>query len=115
VSSQPLEFKVRHIASTAIIDLQGQLDANASDALDSAYEQANHPGLQTLLLNFGGIEYINSTGIALLLGLIMQTSKEGCRLLACGLSAHYTKIFQMARLSEYIRLFPDEASALSSI
>jgi hypothetical protein len=45
----------------------------------------------------------------------MQATKAGFRLMACGLTHHYVKIFELARLSEYISIFPDEASALSSV
>ena len=118
---QPLEYDVRYAAAAsgasnvAVLDLRGQLDALAGEALDSAYAQASRPGLQALLLNLSEVEYINSTGITLLLGLIMRTSKAGHRLLAFGLSAHYTKIFHMTRLSDYIGLFPDQVAALSGL
>jgi len=119
-----LEFKVRHpqrinrvVLSNyiAVIDLSGELSASAGEALDRAFVQACQQDSSIILLNFGGVNYINSTGIALIIGLMMQATKAGLRLMACGLTHHYEKIFQIARLSEYIGMFPDEASALSSV
>ena len=81
--------------------------------MDKAFVQARQQNPSIILLNLGGVSYINSTGIALIIGLVMQAIKAGLRLMACGLTNHYEKIFQIARLSEYISLFPDEASALS--
>jgi len=121
VPTQPLEFNVRYVpvasgaSNVAVLDLRGQLDSLAGEALDHAYEQASQPGLQALVLNLSEIEYINSSGITLLLGLIMRTSRADHRLLAYGLNAHYTKIFHMTRLSDYIGLFPDQAAALSGL
>jgi len=83
--------------------------------LDKAFVQARQQNPSIILLNFGGVSYINSTGIALIIGLVMQATKAGLRLIACGLTHHYEKIFQIARLSEYISMFPDEASALSGV
>ena len=83
--------------------------------MDKAFAQVRQQNSIIILLNFGGVSYINSTGIALIIGLVMQAIKAGLRLMACGLTHHYEKIFQIARLSEYISMFPDEASALSSV
>ena len=119
-----LEFNVRRPQSingaalsnyVAVIDLHGELSAFAGEALDKAFVQARQQNSSIILLNFGGVSYINSTGIALIIGLVMQAIKAGLRLMACGLTHHYEKIFQIARLSEYISMFPDEASALSGV
>ena len=119
-----LEFNVPHPQSingaalssyVAIIDLSGELSASAGEALDRVFVQARQQNPSIILLNFGGVSYINSTGIALIIGLMMQATKAGLRLMACGLTDHYEKIFQLARLSEYIGMFPDEANALSGV
>jgi len=121
--SNQLEFNVRHSSvngaaisnDVAIIDLHGELSALAGEALDKAFAQARQQNSSAILLNFGGVSYINSTGIALIIGLLMQATKAGLRLMACGLTQHYEKVFELARLSEYISIFPDGASALSSV
>jgi len=119
-----LKFNVRRPQSingvalsnyVAVIDLSGELNASAGEALDTAFVQARQQNSSIILLNFGGVSYINSSGIALIIGLLMQATKAGLRLMACGLTEHYEKIFQIARLSEYISMFPDEASALSGV
>lgn len=118
-----LEFSVRHERvngaavsnGVAIVDLRGELSALAGEALDRALAQARQQNSSIILLNLEGVSYINSTGIALIIGLLIQATKAGLRLRACGLTQHYVQVFKVARLSEYIRVFPDEASALSSI
>jgi anti-sigma B factor antagonist len=115
MSAMPNEFSVRTASQVAIIDLQGRLDAFAGDTLDKAYAQVNRQETQALLLNFEGVDYISSAGIALIIGLIIQTTKAGRRLLACGLSNHYIQVFQTARLTDYISIFPNQVAALSSV
>lgn len=99
----------------AIVDLHGKLSAVAGDTLDRAFAQARQWNSSIILLNFEGVSYINSTGIALIIGLLIQAGKAGLRLMACGLTQHYVQVFKVARLSEYISIFPGEASALSSV
>src|SRR5512136_2281971 len=105
------EYRVRSISDLAVIDLHGKLDAFAGDSLDRACAQIGQE-VKAILLNFEGVDYMSSTGIALMIGLIVQATKVGRRLLACGLSDHYVKIFQVARLADYVNVFPDEAAAL---
>lgn len=72
------------------------------------------PSTDIILLNFSDVDYINSTGIALIVSLLTRARKAHCRLLACGLSDHYAEIFQITRLVDFIGIFPDEASALAA-
>jgi anti-anti-sigma factor len=110
-----LEAHVRHERDVAIIDLHGEIHAGAEEVLNAAYADAEAKNPSAILLNFAEVGYINSTGIALIVGLLSQSRKAQRRLLACGLSAHYVEIFQITRLADYMKVFPDEASALASV
>ena len=112
---KPFETKVRHTPSIAVVDLYGEIDAFAEEALNAAYAEASQRDPDAILLNFGGVDYINSTGIALIVNLLAQARKAHRRLLTCGLSEHYVEIFQITRLSDFMSIFPDEASALAAV
>lgn len=102
-------------AGAAIIDLQGEIDGTADHALDDAYAEAERQNTEAILLNFAGVDYINSTGIALIVRLLAQARKSRRRLLTCGLSDHYVEIFKITRLSDFMSVYPDEASALAGV
>ncbi len=108
-----LEATVRHQSDVAIIDLQGEINAFAEDALNAAYREAADGNKRAVLLNFAGVDYINSTGIALIVGLMARARKSGRRLLTCGLSDHYVEVFRITRLADFMDLFPDEQSAIA--
>jgi anti-sigma B factor antagonist len=108
-----LEASVRHQPRVAIVDLHGEIDAFAEDVLNIAYAEAESRGTDVIMLNFSDVNYINSTGIALIVGLLARARKAKRRLLACGLSDHYVEIFQITRLVDFMSVYPDEASALS--
>ena len=110
-----LEARVRHhLPRIAVIELHGEINGFAEETLNAAYEQAEREAPEAILLNFGDVDYINSTGIALIVGLLARARASHTSLRAVGLSAHYVEIFQITRLSDYVELFPDEASALQS-
>lgn len=107
------EAHVRHQPSVAIIDLQGEINILAEDVLNMAYEEAVQQQPAMILLNFRQVEYMNSTGIALVVGLLKRSRQEERALVACNMSEHYREIFHITRLTDFMRLFPDEASALT--
>jgi anti-sigma B factor antagonist len=107
------EAQVRHQPRVAIVDLQGEIDSFAEDVLNAAYAEAESRDANVILLNFSKVDYINSTGIALIVSLLARARKSKRRLLASGLSDHYVEIFEITRLVDFMHVFPDEASALA--
>ena len=108
-----LKAHVRHQPGVAIVDLSGEINAFGEAALNAAYTEAERQGNDSILLNFTNVDYINSTGIALIVGLLARARKTHRKLLACGLSEHYIEIFQITRLVDFMNVFPDETSALT--
>ena len=112
--AKTLEAQVRHQPAVAIVDLHGEINAFAEDRLNAAYAEAESRAPDLILLNFSDVNYINSTGIALIVSLLARARKAKRRLLACSLSDHYVEIFQITRLVDFMNVFPDEKSALAS-
>jgi anti-sigma B factor antagonist len=108
-----LEAEVRQERGGIVLDLRGEINGFAQEALDAAYAEAESNNPEAILLNFEEVDYINSTGIALIVGLLAKARASHKRLLACNLSEHYVEIFNITRLSDFMSVFPDEESALS--
>ena len=110
METRHLQAGVRRPPGAAIIDLHGEINGFAEATLNAAYADAEASDPRSVLLNFTGVEYINSTGIALIVGLLARAA--GRRVLACGLSEHYVEIFDITRLSDFMSVFDDEESAM---
>ena len=65
MATKPLEASVRQEAHAAVISLRGEIDSFGEETLNKAYDAAEALGARAILLNFSGVDYINSTGIAL--------------------------------------------------
>ncbi len=113
MTTRNLETSVRHIDGTAIIDLTGEINALGEDALNSAYAEAVGRSPSSVLLNFADVDYINSAGIALIVGILAQARGTDTRVMTAGLSDHYLEIFRVTRLSEFMTIFSDVESALA--
>lgn len=112
--TRALEAHVRHKKPrVAVIDLHGEIDGFAETTLNDAYAEAEKEQPDSILLNFADVDYINSTGIALIVTLLARARKSHVRLYSCGLSEHYVEIFNITRLADFMNVFPDEESALA--
>jgi anti-anti-sigma factor len=115
VSANPCTTCLRHQDNIVVLELAGEIDAFADDALDAAYAEAAAMRPHSLLLNFARVDYINSTGIALIVAVLAQTRRDHVVLQACCLSEHYEEMFRITRLSDFIAVFADEDSALRDL
>ena len=113
--TKAFEAHVRqHLPRVAVIDLHGEINSFAEASLSAAYAEAEQHNPQAILLNFSQVEYINSTGIALIVTLLAKARKSHIRLLTCGLSEHYVEIFNITRLADFMSVYPDESAALAA-
>lgn len=114
-NSPKIKVRVRHAdGDTCILEVHGELTTFAEDQLMAAYNEACNRNVRNIVLNFDGLEYMSSSGIGLLVTLLIRAQRQQKRLLACGLDEHYRHIFELTRLNEAISLHPDEASALAA-
>ena len=109
------EATVRSVGNLSVVTLSGEVDGAAAHVLSTAYEQAAADGPPAVLLDFAAVDYINSTGIALIVSVLAKARSEGRRVVASGLSDHYRLIFDITRLSDFIQLYADVDSAASGI
>lgn len=114
MSQSNLTAAVRRLNGASIIDLAGEVTGQAEDALMAAYTEASQSGVRTIILNFSGLEYMNSSGIGLLVTLLIRVQRQKQQLRAFGLTEHYLQIFQLTRLNEAIGIFESEAAALAA-
>src|ERR1700735_3407370 len=107
----------RVLPGAAVIELSGEVDGSAADVLTNAYQSAvgTHAELGTVVLDFAAVDYINSTGIALIVSVLARARAERHKVVASGLSAHYREVFDITRLSGFIGALPGVRRAVSQL
>lgn len=106
---------LRRRPGTVVMELTGELNSSASAVLAPAYDDAVSQGdPRTVVIDFTGVDYINSTGIALVVGVLARARAESRTLIAAGLSEHYREIFTITRLSDYMQMYADVDAAIGS-
>lgn len=100
--------------STRVIRIKGKINSQAEGPLMEAYSQPFEPGAQAIILDFSDLEYMNSSGIGLLVTLLIRANRQCQRLMASGLSDHYKQIFDLTRLNEAIAIYGNEKAAVAA-
>lgn len=100
-------------AGVRIIGIRGEVTAFAEPVLAEAFGQASAGDVTAVVLDFSGMEYMNSGGIGLLVTTLIRANRNGQQMRAFGLTDHYREILALTRLDEAIRIFADEATAVA--
>lgn len=98
-----------------VIDIEGEITSFSEKEISSAHEEASKGGVDAVVLNFDGLDYMNSGGIGLLVTTLIRAQRNGHRLMAFGLTDHYRQIFSLTRLDEAIEIHESERSAVEAV
>jgi anti-sigma B factor antagonist len=101
-------------SNVSVIDIKGDVTSAVETVLMQAYDEAGGEKVKTILLNFSGLEYMNSGGIGMLVTLLVRANRHKQKLFACGLNAHYRQIFELTRLDDAIGIHDTESDALTA-
>lgn len=116
MSEIKVEMTVRRPApAVSVIDIQGEVTSQCEATLMSSFAEAASDNARCVVLNFAGLEYMNSGGIGLLVTLLIRAQRQQQRLLAFGLNDHYQQIFELTRLNEAIGIYANETETLAAL
>jgi anti-anti-sigma factor len=99
----------------ATLRIAGDVTSASEPDLMAGYGRAIDDGARAIVLDFSGLQYMNSGGIGLLVTLLVRAQRGGVRLLASGLSDHYREILALTRLDEAIEIHADEGAAVAAV
>ena len=99
----------------AVIRYEGDIASTSKDAVLGTYQSLPKASNKLVLLDFTKVDYINSSGIALVIQMLIEASNSGQKVYAFGLSPHFTKVFTMVGITKYAGLFPNQAEALAAL
>jgi anti-anti-sigma factor len=99
----------------AVLRFEGDIASTSKDAVLGVYQALPKESARLILLDFTKVDYINSSGIALVIQLLIEAASAGQKVGAFGLSAHFAKVFTMVGITKYAGLFPGQPEALASI
>jgi anti-anti-sigma factor len=111
---EPIQVATRHSRDIGILEMRGDVTSAAEKAVESAYKSLVSEKVGKILLDFSKVEYINSAGLAIVIGLLSDCRKQGYVLKACCLTSHFQKIFDMVGITKYVPHYESVDAALQS-
>lgn len=110
-----LTVSIRQREGVAIVDLMGDVTTFAEEKINNAYREVTTQNPRYVLLNFRQNDYINSAGIAILIGIVTEVNRNNQKLAFSGLSQHFQKIFRMVGLAQYAEIYQNEDEAIQHL
>jgi anti-sigma B factor antagonist len=96
-----------------VMRFSGDISSTSREVVLGSFE--NLPRTGPVLLDFSRVDYINSSGIALVIQLLMEASKSGQKIALFGLTPHFKKVFTMVGIIKYAPIYPDQGAALAAL
>jgi anti-anti-sigma factor len=113
--TKSVEVLTRLQDDVSVIDIRGDVTPLAGQPIEDAYAGLTAAGAKRILVVFAADCYINSGGIAVLIGVLAQTKKKGQAVRITGLTPHFQKIFAMVGLTKYAQISPSEQAAVADL
>ncbi len=104
--------QVQHHAGNVMVRLHGELDMATSAALDRALSSAFDGGGGTsVVVDLASLTFMDSTGIAVLLGACRRAEEAGQSLVVRSPSRPVLKAFRLTGVDQILAIEPDEPLA----
>jgi anti-anti-sigma factor len=110
-----VEFE--HRGDICILRLQGRF-ATGQDSLylHTKAEELKNSGFVKILVDFGGVDYVDSTGIGFLIGIYTSVTKNSVGQFALvNANRRVRDVLELTRLAQVIQMYPSEAAALEAL
>ncbi len=101
-------------ASPNVIPLEGEIDLHVSPRIAATLNAAVKEQPRNLIVDIAKVSYIDSSGLAVLIETMQNVEKYGGKFALVGMQEAVRPIFEIARLDQVFRIFPDADSALTT-
>ena len=110
-----MQISVRHLGTTTIFDVSGDVDfANSPQIRRALLREIQESRTPRVVLNLSAVPYIDSSGIASLVEALKATRDLGSRFVLFGLGDSTREALQLSRLIKVFEVYEDEVQALAS-
>ena len=109
-----MNIAMRSAGNVAVLDVTGEVDLYHSPTLLAKLTELIKQQQKIILLNFQGVTYIDSSGLASLIGAFQQMRPQGGQLLLANVSKQVHSVFTVARLDKVFTIHATETSALQA-
>jgi anti-sigma B factor antagonist len=96
-----------------VLPLKGEIDLHVSPSVTASLNSMIEKKPQRLVVDLSDVTYIDSAGLAALIGAMQRVEGYGGKFLLAGLQETVRSIFEISRLDQVFQIFPDADAALA--
>jgi anti-sigma B factor antagonist len=106
---------IRHVEGITILDVKGRITLGEGGVtLRDAVHEAIKTGTKKLIIDLGGVSYMDSSGLGELTGAAVSAKNAGCDLKLLNLTKKLDDLMQITKLATIFDIYTDEKTALAS-
>ncbi len=94
-----------------VLALEGEIDLHESPLIKETLQPLIDAKTPRIVADLTGVSYIDSSGLALFIEAMQRIQAYGGQFALCALQPTVRTIFEIARLDQVFRIFPDRAAA----
>ncbi len=110
-------MEITETEENGVVDLRlsGEIDLHASPELRVRLHEIAERGTPALVIDFSGVAYIDSSGLATLVEYVREAKAHDGKLALHGLQPKVKMVFELVRLNELFAIQPDKESAIAAV
>ena len=110
-----MEITERTDENIPVVSISGDVDLETSPQLREFLKPKSAAKTPALLLDFSGVNYIDSSGLATLIEYFQAVQSFKGRLALASLSPRVKNVFEIVRLEQIFAIHPDVPTALAAL
>lgn len=110
-----LTLDVKRTRNVLVVRLNGELDHHTAAQVRQVIEdELNHELVSHLVLNLEKLDFMDSSGLGVILGRYKRVAQMGGKMTLCSVQPSIKRIMEMSGLFKILQMFQDENSAVSA-
>lgn len=107
-----MKVKQDRLNDIVICAPEGEINISTSPELRKIFESFVHANEKKVLINFSGVAYIDSSGLATLIEMLQRLKSIGGRMRFSNLDQKVKNIFEITKLYKLFEIFDNQEDAL---
>lgn len=99
-------------SNVLVVNAKGEVDLNTSNQLNETLTHLVNTGSSHLVLNLGGIKFIDSSGVAVIIATFRRIRQAAGSLTLISNNLNFKKLFSITNLTEHVKIFNTKEEAL---
>jgi anti-anti-sigma factor len=110
-----MRFEISCVGDLSILTPSGFLDAQSGDDLRSSIGALLNEKPGDILIDCGGIEFMDSRGFGALVSVLKRVREHGKQLYLCSLNSQVRIVLELTGTEKVFTIFPDQESCVTAL